>query len=277
MRYLMKKIGSLTLAAALTLSLCGRAFADEGEPDLPVEAPTEIIDTPVMPEVPAGTADAAVPGAEAEGTAAGIASEGAGPEAVNAGILPQEEENLEKDEEAGDEGNAGGMETAGAGEFTAAGSAFEEAPAAGGEEDPEQNTDDGTDPQTQEPTLTIGSSVVSMTTGGSGDGWSYDADDGSLILVNCSGGEEIVTSGTGMTIKAAGVNVLSSLVIDGEVNLVGTGILLVDSIELAEGCDFNLLTNTGIYEDEAGSVAVFLKQEDGTYLLMNDKVNAPII
>ena len=58
----------------------------------------------------------------------------------------------------------------------------------------------------QSPTLSVGGSEVDLENGGSGEGWSYDAEDGSLVLVNCDG-EEIVASGTGVTIKAAGVNV----------------------------------------------------------------------
>ena len=129
------------------------------------------------------------------------------------------------------------------------------------------------DAEEKVPSLTVGGNAVDLTTGGSGDGWRYDAEDESLVLVNYNGAaEEISTESGDLTIKAAGLNRISKLTADGDINLIGTGILLVDEIDLAEGCSFNLLTNTGIYEDGAGSVAVFLKQEDGTYLLINGSV-----
>ena len=92
-------------------------------------------------------------------------------------------------------------------------------------------------------------------------------EDGSYILSSCSA--ESLTAEGDITIQAAGLNRLSSISVNGNVNLVGTGILLVDKIEIAEGCSFNLQTNTNIYADNSGSVAVFLKQEDGTYRLIN--------
>ncbi len=108
----------------------------------------------------------------------------------------------------------------------------------------------------------------------SGSGWRYDAEDQSLVLVNYDGqAQSIATTDSDITIKAAGVNRLASLKADGSVNLIGTGILLVDEIELSEDGSFNLQTNTAIYEDGTGSVAVFLKQEDGSYLLINGSVD----
>ena len=244
MRRQTQKIISWICALTMTASLTGTAFADTEDEALQLEDP------PYMEEP------------EEEAPAAAEVSE---PE------TPPEEE-------VGDDH----AETAEADETEVSGDPVPNGPALSeqtetdgiadvpGEDFSVQSTDG--EEAGQSPTLSVGGSEVDLTNGSSGEGWSYDAEDGSLVLVNCDG-EEIVASGTGVTIKAAGVNVLTSLVIDGNINLIGTGILLVDSIEMAEGCDFNLLTNTGIYEDGAGSVAVFLKQEDGTYLLINgDKV-----
>lgn len=41
-------------------------------------------------------------------------------------------------------------------------------------------------------------------------------------------------------------------------NITGSGILLVDNIDMLEGTNINLLTNTEIYDDGTGSVACFL-------------------
>ena len=241
MRRLTQKIISWMCALTMTASLTGTAFADAEDEAMPVEAP------PYM-EAPAEEPTAVPEASEPEMTPEGeVGDDNAEP--AEDGISG-ETGNVENGDAAlPDQSETDGIADIPSEDFSVQSASGEET--------------------AQTPTLTVGGSEVDLTTGGNGEGWSYDAEDGSLVLVNCNGGEEIVTSGTGVTIKAAGVNVLSSLVIDGDVNLIGTGILLVDSIELAQGCDFNLLTNTGIYEDGAGGVAVFLKQEDGTYLLIN--------
>ena len=101
-------------------------------------------------------------------------------------------------------------------------------------------------------------------------GWSYDATDGSLSLLNFNGSEQsLYTTACGVTVKAAGLNRLSTLSVDGDIHLIGSGILLVDTIEMPEGKSLELMPNKAIYGDDGGSVAVFLKQDDGSYLLIN--------
>ena len=103
-----------------------------------------------------------------------------------------------------------------------------------------------------------------------GSGWKYDAASETITMVNYNGADQsILSDGTGVTIQAAGLNRISTLSCDGTVNLIGTGILLVDEIELADGSDFNLLPNKEVYGENGGSVAVFLKQSDGSYSLIN--------
>ncbi len=89
--------------------------------------------------------------------------------------------------------------------------------------------------------------------------------DGSYVLVNHSGTEDLRADGD-ITILAAGLNRVSSISGTGKVNIAGTGILLVDSLE----GELDLLTLTDVYDK--GSTAVFVKQKDGSYLLVNGAV-----
>ena len=97
-------------------------------------------------------------------------------------------------------------------------------------------------------------------------------EDGSYVLVNHRGTEKLSADGD-VIINAAGLNRLGSISVNGNINLVGSGILLVDEIEMAEGKEFFLQPNKEIYGENGGSVAVFLKQENGDYLLMNGSVD----
>ncbi|MBR0374258.1 MAG: hypothetical protein IJH91_07010 [Mogibacterium sp.] len=106
-----------------------------------------------------------------------------------------------------------------------------------------------------------------------GSGWRYDAATETITLVNYNGaGQDILSDGTGVTIQAAGLNRIGTLSCDGTVNLIGTGILLVDEIELSAGSSFNLLPNEELYGADGGSVAVFLKESDGVYCMVNGGV-----
>ena len=90
-------------------------------------------------------------------------------------------------------------------------------------------------------------------------------EDGSYVLVNHSGTESLQADGD-ITILAAGLNRVSSISGTGKVSIAGTGILLVDSLE----GELDLLTLTDVYDK--GSTAVFVKQTDGSYLLVNGAV-----
>ena len=87
---------------------------------------------------------------------------------------------------------------------------------------------------------------------------------GKYILVNNQSGGNI-TADDSITILAAGLNHIGSVSIpdDGTVTIAGTGILLVDSLK----GNTELLTFTDIYSE--GSVAVFVKQDNDQYLLIN--------
>ena len=90
-------------------------------------------------------------------------------------------------------------------------------------------------------------------------------EDGSYVLVGHTGSESLQSDGD-ITIYSAGLNHISSISGAGKIRIAGTGILIVDSLE----GELELYTFTDIYDE--GCAAVFLKQDDGTYLLINGSV-----
>ena len=118
--------------------------------------------------------------------------------------------------------------------------------------------------------LTKGEDNTGETGDTSGNNPIYIADDGSYILVNHKGTENLSADGD-IAIQAAGLNRISSISGTGRVQITGTGILLVDRLE--GNLEFH--TFTDVYDSDpyqSGSVAVFVKQDDGTYLLSNGSV-----
>ena len=102
-------------------------------------------------------------------------------------------------------------------------------------------------------------------------GLRFDKASGSVVMVNNSNAVTIQTDSKGVNLSVAGVNRISTLYADGDVNITGTGIVLIDSIDMLEGTNLNLLTNTNIYTE--GSAAVFLKTGEGVYQLINGEVS----
>ena len=99
-------------------------------------------------------------------------------------------------------------------------------------------------------------------------GWRYDGT--SVSMVNNGTAVDVHAEGTGVNFSMAGVNHIGTLYADGDVNITGTGILLIDEIDMLDGTKVNLLTNTSRYTD--GSVAVFLlNKTSGEYELINGK------
>lgn len=95
-----------------------------------------------------------------------------------------------------------------------------------------------------------------------------------VAMVDYDGREETITADGGVvTLAVAGVNRIGSLTGDCSIQIIGTGIVLIDNLELGEGNFLSLHPNTALYEE--GSAAVFVKnQEDGTYRLINGEVTA---
>jgi hypothetical protein len=99
------------------------------------------------------------------------------------------------------------------------------------------------------------------------------ADTGRLVLINHDGSARNIGSSTGgNTILAAGINRIGTLTCNGDVEILGTGILLVDNLELGDEGSLSLQTNTDIYKDETGSVALFIKTGENEYTLANGEV-----
>ena len=117
--------------------------------------------------------------------------------------------------------------------------------------------------------ITVGGKDVSLQ-----DGWTWDKSAGCVGLINYNHPDvNIVSSGlSGLTIAAAGYNRLHSISSEGNVNITGTGLLLVDNVTLGTGSGFYLHTPTDIYNDGTGSVAVFLKTGNNQYTLVNGSI-----
>ena len=141
------------------------------------------------------------------------------------------------------------------------------APAGSSGEDDTDSTASGT------PVITVGSTEVDGSQDVTGTNWRYLAESGRLVMVNYDGSAgNVVTGENGASILAAGINRIGTLSCSGDVVILGTGILLVDNVQMIGESTLSLQTNTDIYADGTGSVAMFLKQEDGTYLLVNGDV-----
>ena len=123
-------------------------------------------------------------------------------------------------------------------------------------------------------TITIGDTTFSaeenVTSGWKeGKGWKNLAGQ-YVVLVDYDGSEkEISMEGGVLTLGVAGVNRIKTLKSDHSINIFGTGIVLIDNIELGEGQTLSLMPNTALYE--TGSAAVFLKQGD-EYVLINGDI-----
>ena len=124
--------------------------------------------------------------------------------------------------------------------------------------------------------ITIAGTTLDKDKSNSGSGWSYDNESDTILLRNFSGRKDITSDGTGVKIVTSGLNRIGKLSVDGQIDLIGSGILLVDEIELAKGCDFNLLPVKEMYGENGGGAAVFLRQKDGTYRLINGRVSGVI-
>ncbi len=137
------------------------------------------------------------------------------------------------------------------------------------EESPEEPVH--SDSVTPSGTLTVSDSTADQT----GTNWIYTADNegetetgNSLTMVNA--GLENLTVQKDLTIIAAGVNKITSILLSGMTNvkLGGSGIFLVDSLQ----CDRSFVGSFGL--TEGGSAAFFLKNEAGVYELLNPQ-NTP--
>lgn len=126
--------------------------------------------------------------------------------------------------------------------------------------------------------ITIAGASVDGSKDSAGDGWTYEKESGRIVLRDYTGCADITSDGMGVDIVSTGYNRIGLLSCDGDINVTGTGVLLIDKVELAKDCSFNLHSLREYYGDgdDEGSVAVFVKQEDGSYMLVNGKVKGII-
>ena len=95
-----------------------------------------------------------------------------------------------------------------------------------------------------------------------------------LVLVG-EMGIQTVTTETDITIKSAGFQHIDTLYSDGDVYIIGTGILLVDNVDLLVGKNVYLQSIEEIYGEDGGTVALFAAtgetDENGNavYMLIN--------
>jgi len=89
-----------------------------------------------------------------------------------------------------------------------------------------------------------------------------------VAMVDFDGsGQEVSADNGVLTLAVAGVNRIGTLKGNCSVRIAGTGIVLLDRIEIEDGNTITLHPNTAVYTE--GSAAVFLLQDDGSYLLIN--------
>ena len=100
-----------------------------------------------------------------------------------------------------------------------------------------------------------------------GKGWKNVA--GKYIaMVDYDGSEaEVSADGGVVSLAVAGVNKIGKLTGNCSYQISGTGIVLINSIEIEDGNTVTLHPDSALYKE--GSAAVFLKQEDGSYMLIN--------
>ena len=257
MNRFLQKATSASMSVALLFTLTGGAVADLSG-DLNSDA-VSVFETDALGEaVPADETLITV----TAGSETAEEQRGDTPDLTENGY-PDEEETLKNEEENEEEETETTSDDC-APEVTAHASAA----SVDGALDAEEATNSENETEEDiEPFLLIGDTEIDFTEDASGNGWSYECDDegGFVVLEGFNGSDQLIgTAGSDLTIKTTGVNRIGTLIVDGDLNLIGSGILLIDNIELAEGKDLNLLTNTTIYEDGTGSVAVFVKRVEIT-------------
>ena len=284
-------LASLVAGTALSLALSVTASAEELETQEKMNSTTSqtVGEDTQQPESGEGNdvkkpdeaaadsdTEAAGDAAEASDTeAVGDAAEASDTEAVGDAAADSDTEAVGDSAEASDTEAAG--DTDGVSDAVVTDSTVKVSDTAQTAEKPADYTNqeaEASGTQTTAPVVTVENGALT-----SGENWDadnmaglrFDEASGSVVMVNNSDAVTIQTDGKGVNLSVAGVNRISTLYADGDVNITGTGIVLIDTIDLLEGTQLNLLTNTNIYTD--GSAAVFLlNPETGCYELINGGV-----
>ncbi len=153
-------------------------------------------------------------------------------------------------------------------------STVSEQPAASEENDSpaEDSVEETVSQENETGTITIDNITFSpdddVTSGWSdGKGWKNVAGQ-YVTMVNFNGSNSTVSADIDvLTLAVAGVNRIGTLTGDCSYRIVGSGIVLIEKIDITDGNTLTLHPNTALYNE--GSAAVFLKQDDESYLLIN--------
>ncbi|MBR3124036.1 MAG: hypothetical protein IKF42_01190, partial [Mogibacterium sp.] len=124
--------------------------------------------------------------------------------------------------------------------------------------------------------ITIAGTTLDGSSNGSGTGWSYDSSNNTIVLDGLKDITDITANGTGVTIVTTGISRIGTLSFDGQMDIIGTGIVMIDKIEISEYSALNLRSISEFYGEDGGSAALFLRQEDGSYKLINGGVTGVI-
>ena len=124
--------------------------------------------------------------------------------------------------------------------------------------------------------ITIAGTTLDGSSNGSGDGWSYDSSNNTIVLDGLKDKTDITANGTGVTIVTTGISRIGTLSFNGQIDIIGTGIVLIDKIEISEYSTLNLHSISEFYGEDGGSAALFLRQDDGSYKFINGDVTGVI-
>ena len=256
-----------------------QVFADE---PLPEDQETPDVQSENMqPEPPAAEAGTAVEPEVPEVPEVPVASGSAEPAAAETPEVPEAGESAEPEPdnaaEAADKSEQENADT----ETGNAEPVTETAPALKAASAPETAEEGAGETETVRTSgaaknITVDDTSIDGSEDCSGSGWTYEKESGRIVLRDYTGSADITSDGTGVDIVSTGYNRIGTLSCDGDINVIGTGVLLIDKVELTEGCSFNLLPLQEYYGPDGGSVAVFLLQEDGSYMLVNKTVKGVI-
>ena len=238
MKKWIQKMTGLALGAFLAVSLNGKANAAElGDAPLPDPSPYEI-EEPITATDPAVSDDAS---AEVESYNVGDSGAGSSDSTATLSLSAPE---------------AG----------TAISSVTEDTTADQNDPSPDDPSSSGDSLQENENAQEV--SILNVVLDENGEETS------TYVAVNYDGPNQVLSSDSDITLLAAGLNRLASIVSGGDVNIGGTGILLVDEIRLGINGFLNFLSSTDLYGENGGSVAVFTKvdAEEDTYRCINGSV-----
>lgn len=312
MEKLWKKISGLFFASVMAVTLTGKANAENDEAALPEAAPTAVVESAPDPGQAAGsdTSDAEKPAgapSDPDETPAAPADEAPAASQSETPAVTSEEMPVEAPaaEEIPVEAPAGGSadsteefesgtetvsesDTAGVFEYE---ESTEEAPAAGVEaaaDDAEDASDEAAVEafEAAEAAPEEEEAVIMLTPDGEGSLTRYAARAGvvlrsvpeetpSQVINLVTESVSNITTTDDILIQTAGYQHITSLISDGNVHIVGTGILLVDEVDLLMDRELFLHPIQEIYGDNGGTVALFILtgEADGvkTYTLVNGR------